>query len=104
LVLLSDALVDGEVVHHLVQGNVRGLECVVARTDRRVVVAVDRPNRPLVESLHPTGTQFTVTRSQTGEFLNIAVIDQGRQLEVVEVRDFSEAAGLATPPTQPGYF
>ena len=45
-----------EHIEHLAQGWSKGLMCLVARTDRRVVVVVDRFPEPLVESLHRVRT------------------------------------------------
>jgi hypothetical protein len=78
--------------------------CVVARTERRVIVVADRPGRPLVESLHPTRTLVTVMPGDDGR-IGLSVSDGSRVLRLAGVRDVVEAASLAAPgQPDPGYF
>ena len=87
------------------QGWARGMACVVARTERRVLVVVDRPGRPLVESLHPTRTTVSVFRPAGSASASLAVVDGRRVLEVAGVRDEDEAAAISRSGNAgPGYF
>ena len=103
--LLGGALAPGEHVDHVVQGWAWGMACVVARTERRVLVVVDRPGRPLVESLHPTRTTVSVFRPAGSASASLAVVDGRRVLEVAGVRDEDEAAAISRSGNAgPGYF
>lgn len=97
-----------ERVEHLVQGWTKGLMCLVARTDRRVVVVVERFPEPLIESLHPARTTLTLYGPPGTDRTSLAVVDGRRLLEVTGIRDRDEAAALAgrrTRATQvPEYF
>jgi hypothetical protein len=83
------------VVLHLVVGRVKGIACVLARTERRLVVVADRPGRPLVESLHPA-TPVRVQPVEDGTAV-VVVVDRLRQLRIEGVRDRAEARALAQP-------
>ena len=107
LSIMAEALADGERVAHVIEGRARGLVSVVARTDRRFLVVVDRLPEPLVQSLHPTATTVSLYRISEDAPLTVAVIDRGRMLEVSGVRDEAEAHGLASTSTLrsgSGYF
>ena len=81
----------------LVQGWTKGLLCLVARTDRRVLVVVDRFPEPLVESLHPVRTGISIYGPPGTERVSVAVVDGHRLLEVTGIRDGAEAASLRSP-------
>lgn len=108
LVPFARELEPHEVVEHLAQGWSKGLMCLVARTDRRVVVVVDRFPEPLVESLHRLQTKVTVYGPPGVDRVSLAVVDGRRLLEVAGVRDRAEARALASPtpraPSVPEYF
>jgi putative ABC transport system permease protein len=91
---LSGALAPGEVLLHLVLGEVRTYPAAVARTDRRLLVVVERAGRPVTESLPPV---TPVRVLPDGETTTVVVIDGRRQLRVERVRDRAEAAALAEP-------
>ena len=97
-----------EHIEHLAQGWTKGLMCLVARTDRRVVVIVDRFPEPLVESLHRARTSITVYGPPGTDRVSLAVVDGRRLLELTGVRDRAEAAALAgtasRADTVPEYF
>lgn len=91
-----------ERIEHLAQGWSKGLMCLVARTDRRVVVVVDRFPEPLVESLHRKRTAITVYGPPGTDRVSLAVVDGRRLLEVTGVRERDEAAGLAGRSSRTG--
>jgi hypothetical protein len=95
LVPLARSLDPDEEVHALVQGWAKGLLCVVARTDDRIVIVVDRFPKPLVESLDPRTTRVEVRGPAAPERVSISVIDGQRLLEVTGVRDPEQARLLA---------
>ena len=74
----STSLAAGEVVHRLVVGHAKGLVCVLARTDRRLLVVADRPGRALVESLHPHQTMVGVQDADDGTVT--VVVSDGRRV------------------------
>ena len=95
VLVMAGYLRDGEQVRHLVQGRVRNLVCVVARTDERLLVVVDRPGRPLVESLDPSTVEVRLAPTAGDPHaVDVVVVDGGRQLAVCGVRDLVEADGL----------
>lgn len=98
---LARALGPGEHVEHVVQGWAKGRPCVVARTDRRVVVVLDRFPEPVVESLDRRSTQMSVYGPPGTDRVSLAVVDRRRLLEVTGVRDAAAADALATD-TRPG--
>jgi hypothetical protein len=89
-----------EDVEHLAQGWSKGLMCLVARTDRRVVVVVDRFPEPRVESLHRARTRISVYGPPEVDRVSLAVVDGRRLLEIAGVRDHAEARALAEPVPQ----
>ncbi len=92
--LLGGALAPGESVHAAVAGLVRGLPAMVARTDRRLVVVVDRPGRPFLQSLNPRRTDVRVEQVASGP-ATVLVLEGERRLEVTDVVDVEEAMRLA---------
>ena len=102
------ALEPDERIEHLARGWSKGLMCLVARTDRRVLVVVDRFPEPLVESLHRVQTSITVYGPPGTDRVSLAVVDGRRLLEVTGVRERAEAEGLAGPTRRaaavPEYF
>ncbi|MCO5318823.1 MAG: FtsX-like permease family protein [Microthrixaceae bacterium] len=87
------ALADGEHVGPLVCGRVHGALAAVARTDRRLLVVVQRPNRMAVESLHPLATSV-VLRPGPGGTVVVVLVDRGRQLDVTDVAPSAETESL----------
>ncbi len=82
--LASAHIADGETVSVGVSGQVRGWPALVLRTDRRILVIVER-DKPVITSLHPDATQVSVT----GEDQNatLTVTDRGRELVLEGVVD-----------------
>lgn len=111
LVPLARTLEPDEHVVAMVQGWAKGLLCLVARTDRRIVVVVDRFPEPLVESLDPVATKVLLFGPPETDRMSVSVVDGRRLLEVTGVRDRAQAEALqhvAAPstaePTGTGYF
>lgn len=99
LVPLARVLDPDEPVRAMVQGWTKGLLCLVVRTDRRIVVVVDRFPEPLVESLDPTRTGISIFGAPGTDRLSVSVVDGQRLLEVSGVRDRAEALALRAQPT-----
>ncbi|MHB1138234.1 MAG: ABC transporter permease [Microthrixaceae bacterium] len=99
LAALDQALRPDERLLHVVQGWAKGLPCVVARTDRRILVVVSRFPEPLVDSLHPTRTTMSLYGPPGTARVSLAVVDGRRLLEVTGIRDRGEAAAIRVPPT-----
>jgi hypothetical protein len=78
----------------LVQGWTKNLLCVVARTDRRIIVVVDRFPTPLIESLDPLSTGVFLYGPPGTDKVSVSVVDGNRLLEISGVRDAEEAAAL----------
>jgi len=92
--LFAGALAPGEVVRSLVEGTTSGFDCILARTDRRILVVADRPGRPFVQSLHPTRAVVRVLGPRSAPAV-VVVIDGDRRLELMGVADRSSADQLA---------
>ncbi|HTO00410.1 MAG TPA: hypothetical protein VL068_07020, partial [Microthrixaceae bacterium] len=106
---LVSALDPGEKVGHLIQGWAKGLACVVARTDKRVIIVVNRFPEPLVERLHPTRTGISLYGPPGVDHVSVAIVDGRRLLEVSGVLDRAEAMAMRTdhgerPTRRRGYF
>ncbi|MGB6059076.1 MAG: hypothetical protein WBF71_12535 [Microthrixaceae bacterium] len=105
---LAESLEPGEIVTGIVQGWAKGLACVVARTDKRVIVVVNRFPEPLVESLHPTRTGISLYGPPGVGHVSVAIVDGRRLLEVSGVLDRSAAMALRSDspktPRRRGYF
>ncbi|MFN7968529.1 MAG: ABC transporter permease [Acidimicrobiales bacterium] len=100
----STSLAAGEVVHRLVVGHAKGLVCVLARTDRRLLVVADRPGRALVESLHPHQTMVGVQDADDGT-VTVVVSDGRRVMRLEGVHEVAEAELLVGPDRSgPTYF
>ena len=99
---LDQALRPDEHLLHLVQGWAKGLPCIVARTDRRILVVVSRFPEPLVDSLHPTRTTMSLYGPPGTPRVSLAVVDGRRLLEVTGIRDRGEAAAIRNPPQPQG--
>jgi len=97
-----------EQIGHLAQGWTKGLTCLVARTDRGIVIVIDRFPEPVVERLDRRRAAISVYGPPGTERVSLAVVDGRRLLEVTGVRDRSEAAGLVNPTARsasvPEYF
>ena len=98
LVPLARTLDPDEQVLALVQGWAKGLLGVVARTERRLVVVVDRFPEPLIESLDPVATRVHLFGPPGTDRLSVAIVDGNRLLELSGVRDAGEAERLASVP------
>lgn len=92
---LARALEHDEVIQHLAQGWTKGLMCMVARTDRRIVVVVDRFPEPLVETLDVVRTEITLYGPPGTDRVSLAIVDGDRLMEVTGIRDRDQATGLA---------
>jgi hypothetical protein len=108
LAAFARALQPDERIEHLAQGWTKGAPCLVARTDRHVVVVVDRFPEPVVERLHRTATTLTPYGPPGTDRVSLAVVDRRRLLEVTGIRDRDEVVGLTRPTTRvasaPEYF
>jgi hypothetical protein len=101
----------GEQVIALVQGWVKGSPCVVARTDRRLILVVGRSPQPLVQSLNLYGVEILLSSPDADGLCNLKLIDGPKMLQVRGVRDVLHAQKLkqasapqqgATPQKGPG--
>jgi putative ABC transport system permease protein len=92
------SLAPDERIEHLAQGWTKGAMCLVARTDRHVVVVVDRFPEPMVERLGRNATAVTLFGPPGTDRVSLAVVDGRRLLEVTGVRDRAEARALAGAP------
>ncbi len=100
----ATTLAVGERVERLVAGRAKGLPCVVARTDRRLLVVADRPGRPLVESLHAHQTMVGIEDADDGT-VTLVVSDGRRVMRLQGVREVAEAELLVGPdPSGPTNF
>jgi hypothetical protein len=106
LSVMSGFLGEGEEVRQLVQGRVRNLVCLVARTDRRLLVVADRPGKPLVESLDPSKVELRTAPSAVAGAVDLTVLDGRRRMVVAEVRDAAVADSLVAGDAggRPSYF
>ncbi len=92
---VGGALAVGEHVGAVVCGRVKSWPAAVSRTDRRLLVVVDRPGRLLFESLHPVATAVSL-RPGVGGSVILVLVDQGRLLELTDVSDVLAAEALLT--------
>ncbi|MCB1256797.1 MAG: FtsX-like permease family protein, partial [Microthrixaceae bacterium] len=109
LEMLADQLANGESVANMVQGWVKSLPCLVARTDKRVIVLVSKFPEPLVQSLELSKAGLSIFGPPGLATVSMAVIDNRRLLEVIGIRDRAEAMAMAkkadsTGPKRRGYF
>jgi hypothetical protein len=95
---LARTLEPDEQVLAMVQGWAKGLLALVARTEGRIVVVVDRFPEPLIESLDPVATRVHMFGPPGTDRLSVAIVDGNRLLELSGVRDVSEAEQLVTVP------
>jgi hypothetical protein len=95
LAAFARALEPDEVVQVAVQGWAKGQLTLVARTDRRIVIVLDRFPEPAVESLHRDRTQMAVYGPPGASRVSLAVVDGRRLLEVTGIRDGGPAHELA---------
>ena len=89
----GQAMADGEQLGAVVVGRVKSWPAALGRTDRRLLLVVDRSDRLAVESLHPVATTVTVRPGASGS-VTVVLVDQGRMLEVTEVVDSAIAESL----------
>ena len=87
-----------ETVGHLVQGWAKGSVCVVAGTDRRLVIVVARHPEPLIETLPRDSTSISLYGPPGTDRVSLAVVDGRRLLEVTGIRDSADAAALRATP------
>ena len=109
LEILADQLADGESVANMVQGWVKSLPCLVARTEKRVIVLVSKFPEPLIQSLELSKAGLSIFGPPGLATVSMAVIDNRRLLEVIGIRDRAEAMAMAkkadsTGPKRRGYF
>ncbi|MEX0768762.1 MAG: hypothetical protein WD029_09850, partial [Microthrixaceae bacterium] len=93
-VFLLAALQAGEQVSALVQGWVKGSPCVVARTDRRLILIVSRPAKPLVQSLEIERVEISLSALDQQGFIALRLIDGSKMLQVQGIRDAAKAREL----------
>jgi putative ABC transport system permease protein len=87
-------LAPGEWVSSVVCGQVRDWPATVVRTDRRILVVVDRPDRPIVESLHPLATGVSLEADPMPGRFTVTLVDRGRRLEIHGVVELAAAESL----------
>lgn len=87
-----------EHVEHLVLGWVRGTRCVVARTDRRLLIVIDRFPEPVVQSVPISRVRVSSFGPPGAGHVSLAIVDRRRLLEVTGVRQLDEAASLTGAP------
>ena len=95
------SLAPGEEPSAVLVGRVRNWPAAVVRTDRRLLVVVDRPGRMVVESLHPFATDVVVRPDGPGA-ASVLLFDRGRMLEVCDVGDAAVAETLVSRPALSG--
>ena len=95
------SLAPGEEPGAAVVGRVRNWPAVVVRTERRLLVVVDRPGRMVVESLHPFATDVVLRPDGPGA-ASVLLFDRGRMLEVCDVGDAAAADTLVSRPALSG--
>lgn len=111
LVPLARTLEPDEDILAMVQGWAKGLLCLVVRTDRRIIIVVDRFPEPLVESLDRLATKVLLF-GPPNDRASVSIVDGSRLLEVTGVRDRAQAERLqrsdpaprTAQPTGSGYF
>lgn len=84
----------GEQIRSVVVGRTSGLECALARTDRRLVLVAIRPVGPIVQSLHPSRTTVRVLGPRALP-ATVVVVEGTQRLEIVGVTDRQQAERLA---------
>lgn len=94
---MGDTLAPGEQPGALVCGRIREWPTAVLRTERRLLLVVDRPGRPVIESLHPEATEVVV-RSAGGVSSTVLLFDRGRMLEITVTGDPAAAEALVLRP------
>ncbi len=90
---MGESLAEGEHLGALVVGRVKSWPAALGRTDRRLLLVVDRSERLAVESLHPHATTVMVRPGVSGT-VTVVLVDRGRLLEVTEVVDSRAAESL----------
>lgn len=90
---LGQNMAEGEQLGALVVGRVKSWPAALGRTERRLLLVVDRSDRIAVESLHPTATTVTVRPGVSGT-VTVVLVDRGRMLELTEVVDSGAAESL----------
>jgi hypothetical protein len=101
LAAFARSLDPDEVVQVAAQGWAKGQLTLVARTDRRVVIVLDRFPEPVVESLHRDRTEMVVYGPPGTPRVSLAVVDGRRLLEVTGIRDSAPAHELAGTAARP---
>lgn len=107
--LLVDQLGEIEVVENMVQGWVKGLPCIVARTDLRTIILVSRFPTPLVQSLRNNKVAMSTYGPANIGTVSMSIVHGKRVLEVIGIRDRAEVAamigrGSARAHKRDGYF
>lgn len=95
--LLVQQLGDIEIVENMVQGWVKGLPCVVARTDLRTIVLVSRFPAPLVQSLRNNKVSISTYGPANTGTVSMSIVHGKRVLEVIGIRDRAEVAAMVGP-------
>jgi hypothetical protein len=90
---MGESLAEGEHLGALVVGRVKSWPAALGRTDRRLLLVVDRSERLAVESLHPHATTVMVRPGVSGT-VTVVLVDRERLLELAEVVDSRAAESL----------
>jgi hypothetical protein len=81
-------------VSALVQGWVKGSACVVVRTDRRLILVVNRSPQALVQSLNVSTVEISISQPDRQGFSTMRLLDGTKMLQVQGIRDASSARQL----------
>lgn len=107
--LLVAQLEGEEHVINMVQGWVKGLPCLVARTEDRLLVLVSRFPEPLVQSLRAHAIGISTYGPPNIATVSMSIVDGRRMLDVNGIRDRPEAIAMSKKPgatkvASSGYF
>jgi hypothetical protein len=85
---------DGEVVECTVQGRVGGEPAIAVLTGKRLLLVVERPWKPVVESI-PVDANLTVQGERTDRTARLTFVASGRPMPVEGIPDQDIAVELA---------
>lgn len=107
--LLNDRLDYAEVVQNLIQGWVKGLPCLVARTDSRMMILVSKFPEPMIQSLRMDQVSVSTYGPANAATTSVHIVHGKRMMEIIGVRDRSEVVAMieatsTDPSDKDGYF
>lgn len=85
-----------ERVEHMVQGWTGGLACLLARTDRRLLVVIDRFPDVTVEAMSSGRTRVSMFGPPGSALVSLSVLDGKRLLEITGIAGRDQARALCT--------